>query len=45
MQEIKGIDQWEKRWVDSGIIRWVSFQTILAAIFIQIHASPILEED
>jgi hypothetical protein len=37
----KGIDQWEMRWVDSGIIRYVSRQTILALIFIQMHASPI----
>ncbi len=30
----KGIDQWEKRWVDS--------QTILAVIFIEIYEGPIL---
>ncbi len=40
--KLKGIDQWEKRWVDSSIIRKVSRQTILAVIFIQIYASPIL---
>ncbi len=41
---LKGIDQWEKRWADSGNIRYVSLLAILAEIFKQIGAGPILWE-
>ncbi len=42
---LKGIDQWEKRRVGSGIIRQVSLKAVLPEIFKQICACTILWED
>jgi len=40
--EFKGIDQWQKMWVEIAIIRYVSLKAIHAEIFKQIGAGPIL---